>query len=136
MHIYGWEFLAACHPLKNLVIIGILIAKRKNVSWKTQILYVLPLKNWVDWINTRQEKNVATSKMYILRRSAQKSKNIFLTLKRENSWAKKIVKSILETWNVNDVIAHVWFNYFWIIKLKICIVKKNNFKCTKFTIKN
>ena len=38
--------------------------------------YVLPLKNRVDWINTRQEKNVTTSKMYIYRRSAQKLKNI------------------------------------------------------------
>ena len=42
--------------------------------------YVLRLKNRVDWINTRQEKNVTTSKMYILRRSAQKLKNIFFPL--------------------------------------------------------
>ena len=43
---------------------------QKHESYK----YVLPLKNWVDWITTRQEKNVTTSKMYILRRSAQKLK--------------------------------------------------------------
>ena len=42
--------------------------------------YVLPLKNWVDWITTRQEKNVASSKIYILRRNAQKLKNIFFPL--------------------------------------------------------
>ena len=34
------------------------------------------------------------------------------TLKIETSWAKKVVKSILETWNVNDVIVYVWFIYF------------------------
>ena len=41
--------------------------------------YVLPRKNWVDWITTRQEKKVITSKMYILR-SAQKLKNTFFPL--------------------------------------------------------
>ena len=54
--------------------------------------------------------------MYILRKSTQKiKKHIFLlmttfynfTLKIETSWAKKVVKSILETWNVSDVIVHV-----------------------------
>ena len=81
--------------------------------------------------------------MYILRRSAQKLKIFPLmttfynfTLKIETSLAKNVVKSILETWNVNDVIVYVWFIYFWIKKLKICNVKKNNFKCTKFTMKN
>ena len=58
------------------------------------------------------------------------------TLKIETSWAKKVVKSILETWDVNDVTVYVWFIYFWIKKLKTCNVKKNNFKSTKFTIKN
>ena len=53
------------------------------------------------------------------------------TLTIEASWVKKVVKSILETWNVNDVIVHVWFIYFQIKKLKICNVKKNNFKCSK-----
>ena len=32
------------------------------------------------------------------------------TLKIETSWAKKIVKSILESWNANDVV-YVWFVY-------------------------
>ena len=38
------------------------------------------------------------------------------TLKKEASWAKKVIKSILETWNINDVIAYVWFTYFQIKK--------------------
>ena len=42
--------------------------------------YVLALKNWVDLITTRQEKNFTTSKMYILRRIAQKLKSIFFLL--------------------------------------------------------
>ena len=41
-----------------------------------------------------------------------------LTFKTETSWAKKVVKSILDTWNVSDVIVYVWF-----LK-KICNVKK------------
>ena len=44
-------------------------------------------------------------------------------LKIETNWSKKVVKLILETWNANDVITYVWFDY-------------NNFKCTKFTMKN
>ena len=27
----------------------------------------------------------------------------------ETSWAKKVVKTILETWNANSVIVYVWF---------------------------
>ena len=30
-------------------------------------------------------------------------------LKTETSWAKKLVKPILEIWNANDVIVYVWF---------------------------
>ena len=64
--------------MKIWVIIGILIVKRKNASSKTRTYkYILPLKNWVDCITTRQEKNVATSKMHIMRRGVQKLKNIF-----------------------------------------------------------
>ena len=67
--------------------------------------YVLPLKNWVYWINTMQEKNFLTSKL----------ENIFtlmttfynFTPKIETIWAKKGVKSILQTWNVNDFIVYV-----------------------------
>ena len=33
------------------------------------------------------------------------------TLTIENSWAKKVVKSILQDWNVNDVMVYIWFTY-------------------------
>ena len=56
------------------------------------------------------------------------------TLEIETSSAKKVVKSILEIWNVK-VIVFVWFIYFWKKTLKISNVKKNNFKCTEFTRK-
>ena len=39
------------------------------------------------------------------------------TRKIETSWAKKVVKCILETWNVN-VIVYVWFIYFQIKKMQ------------------
>ena len=32
-----------------------------------------------------------------------------LLIKIETSWAKKVVKSILEAWNVDDTIVYVWF---------------------------
>ena len=66
MYIYGWE----------LIFIKSLMLHQKHESYK----YVLPLKNWVDWITTRQVKNVTTSKMYILRRSAQKLKKHIFSL--------------------------------------------------------
>ena len=31
----------------------------------------------------------------------------------ETNWAKNIVKFILETWNINDVIEYVSFIYVW-----------------------
>ena len=33
------------------------------------------------------------------------------TFKIETSWAKNVVKSILETWNASDLIVYVWFIY-------------------------
>ena len=81
--------------LKSLMPIGILIVKRKNASSKTYYKYVVTLKNW-HW---------QTQKWYILKRSAQKFKNIYIfplmttfynfTLKMETSWAKKVLKPIL-----------------------------------------
>ena len=32
-----------------------------------------------------------------------------LLIKIETSWAKKVVQSIMETWNINDFIVYVWF---------------------------
>ena len=69
--------------------------------------------------------------MYILKRTAQKLKkqqHIFslettfynFTRKIETSWAKKVVKSILETWNVS-IIVYVWFIYF---RIKNVLCKK------------
>ena len=58
------------------------------------------------------------------------------TLKIETNWAQKTVKSILETeMSMILLCMFVLFISGW-KKLKIWNVKKNNFKCTKFTIKN
>ena len=46
------------------------------------------------------------------------------TLKIKTSWTKKVSKSILETWNVNNVIVYVWFIYFWMQKIKNMQCKK------------
>ena len=59
------------------------------------------------------------------------------TLKTETSWAKKVVKHILQTWNTNDVSVYVWFIHSRTKNFKKHVnVKKNNLKYTKFTIKN
>ena len=107
-------------PRKNnnfLLIIGILIVSRKkNALSKTRTYkYVLPLKSWVDWITTRQAKMSQPQKCMrnFEKKCPENKKHIFplmitfynFTLKIETSWAKKVVKSILETWNVNNVIA-------------------------------
>ena len=34
-------------------------------------------------------------------------------LKIETSWAKRMVKPVLETRNANDVNTHVWFTHSW-----------------------
>ena len=80
--------------------------------------YVLPLKNWVGWITTKEEKTATTSKMYILRKSDPKSKNTLFfplrttfynfVLKIETNWVEKVLKSYLETWNANGLIVYVW----------------------------
>ena len=31
------------------------------------------------------------------------------TLKIETSWARKVVKFVFETWNINEIIVYVWF---------------------------
>ena len=81
---------------------------QKDESYK----YVLPLKNWVGWISTRQEKKSTTSKTYILRKRAPKFKNLFFhfmttfynfALKIETRGAKRVVKSISETRYVNYI---------------------------------
>ena len=78
--VHGWELIAACHH--SVVTIDILITRGKMLHQKRGTYnYVLLLKNWVDWTITRREKNVTTSKMYILGRSAQKlKKDIFFLL--------------------------------------------------------
>ena len=87
---------------------------QKHESYK----YVLPQKKWVDWLTTRQEKNVTNSKMCILKKMCPKIKKIFFplvttfynfALKIETSWAKRVVKPILESWNAANVIAYVSF---------------------------
>ena len=101
----GESSLPHVTTLKSLVTIGILIVKRKNASSKTSYKNVLTLKNWVDWITDRQEKNITNTKMvYFEKKCPEIKKNhIFtlmttfynFTLKMETSWAKKVLKPIL-----------------------------------------
>ena len=90
--------------LKSLVIIGILIVKTKNAPPKTSYKYLLTLKNWVDWITTRQEKNVTNTKMVHFEKKCPeiKKNNIFFPLWLRSlalllKWkaAKKVIKPIL-----------------------------------------
>ena len=64
--------------LKSLVTTGILIVKRKSAPSKTSYKYVLTLKNWVDWITTRREKNVTQKVLYLEKKCPEiKNKKIF-----------------------------------------------------------
>ena len=64
--------------LKSLVTLGILIVKRKNASSRTFDKYILTLQNWVDWITTRQEKNVTNTKMVHFEKNCPEIKNIYI----------------------------------------------------------
>ena len=55
-------------------------------------------------------------------------------LKIETCGAKRVVKTIFESWDAN-VIVYI-YSFLGEKIIKTCNVKKNNFKCTKFTIKN
>ena len=46
------------------------------------------------------------------------------TFKTKTSFAKKVVKPILETWNVNGVIVYISFIYFRIKKIENMQCKK------------
>ena len=73
------------------------------------------MENWIDWVTT-ERKRVSASIMYILSKSAPKNHYFFpilstfynFALKIETSWAKKVVKSILETWKANDIVMYAW----------------------------
>ena len=103
---------------------------RKHEPYK----YVLPLKNWADWITTRREKMPQCQKSKFWKKFVQNLKNIIVSLlttfynfdlKIESGWAKKVVKPILETWNAaSDVIVYVWFVHS-LIKIL------NNMECKK-----
>ena len=89
---------------KSLVTIAILIVK-KNVLSKASYKYVLTLKNWVERITTRREKNVTNTKMVYLAKKCPeiKEKTYFplmttfysFTIKMETIWSKKVLKPIL-----------------------------------------
>ena len=78
-------------------------------------------------------------------KSVKKLKNISpltttfynFALKMETSWAKRVPKPILETWNApNDVIVYVWFINYLTRNYKNMQCKKEKSKCTKFKIKS
>ena len=72
----------------------------------------------IGWMSTRPEKNVTTTKMYILRKKPRKLKNmLFLNftttfhnfaLKTETSLAERMVKPVSKYRTVKNSI-HVWF---------------------------
>ena len=47
-----------------------------------------------------------------------------VAFKIETSWAVRVAKPILETWNASDVTGYVWFIHSWIKNLKNMQCKK------------
>ena len=72
----GGSSLPYVTTLTSLVTITILIVKEETCFIRNMNLINMysHWKNWIYWINTRHEKNVTTSKMYILKKSAKKVK--------------------------------------------------------------
>ena len=142
----GESSLQHLTTMKSLVIRDILIVKKKNASSKTRILYICTATEESSRLDNHQaRKKFNNLKNVQLEKKCSKiKKHIFplmtsfynFTLKIETGWAKKFIKFILETWNVNDVIVYLWFRYLRIKKIKICNSRKSNFTCTKFTIKS
>ena len=97
--------------------IVILIVKRKNVSSKT---WILLLKTWVNWIKNRWGKNVTTSNMNI--QECRKLKNILLFH--------------LMTTFYNFVFNPLFPMHLSSTPWKHQMLKKNNSKCRKYTVKN
>ena len=72
--------------------------------------YVLPLRNWVDWISTRRDKVSSPQRFTFW--ETQKLTNIAISyftttfhnfaLRVETGWATRMVETILKTRNVND----------------------------------
>ena len=93
--------------LKSLVNIDILIVKRKNASSNTSILCTYcHWKNRVHWINTRWKKMSQSQKKYFF---FLMTTSYNFALEIETSWARKIAKASLATWNTNDVVVYTWF---------------------------
>ena len=88
---------------------------QKHESYQCLLL----LKNWVYWITTKAKKFHNMKNIHFEKKCPKIKKHIIFplitifynfALKLETSWAKKVVKPILETWNaVNDVTVYVWF---------------------------
>ena len=79
--------------------------------WKIEL--VQPLKNWVDWVNTRTKKKCHKLKNVHFEKKCPKIKKHItfynFSLKRQTIGAKKVVKPILETLiAANYVIVYVW----------------------------
>ena len=104
--------------------------------------YVLPLKNWNDFISTKRE-NLKTSNFSIWVKKS-KLRNILVlhimttlhnfALKMKTNWAEIVAKPIPETMNTNVVSMLGSFNL-GLKVLKRYNVRTNNSQCTIVTIK-
>ena len=80
-------------------------------------------KIWVDWITTRQEKISQPQKWTFWKKCPKIKKHYFslmttfynFALKIETSWAKKVVKAILENWNAtnDDIVYYIGLFILW-----------------------
>ena len=126
--------------LKNLLTIDILIVDRKMLHQKHESYkYLLPLKNWVNWLTTWQKKKFTFWKEVPKNFKTYFSmwlQSITLLLKQkpvELNW------SLSPFWKLEMLMMLLCMFRLFILKqkkLKIWNVKNENFKCTKFSTLN
>ena len=79
----------------------------------------------MNWLNNNRQEKLQPQKCTFWKKVSKKLIVFYnFALKIETSGAKKVVKSIMKTWNY--VIVHVWFIHSLIKFLRTCNVKQNN----------
>ena len=83
----GESTLQHVTTLKSLVTIGILIVSGRMLHQKRgSYKYVLPLKNWVDWTNTKREKIVNLKNVHLTKTRGKNVETNEDCILRKMSW--------------------------------------------------
>ena len=137
MHIYGWELLVACHHPEKFGEHRDFDSYEEKCFIKNMNLINTYCHRKIELINGGEKKMPQSQKCTFWEELPKNRENLpknwktffplmntfyNFALKRETSWAKKVVKSILETWNATVIV------YVWIIYSRIKAIKNMQYK--------